>query len=189
MIERIKKYMYYKFLSLLKPEIFGVKDTNAKKIKNTRISNFTHVSNENNLILGENVFIGHYNYIDCFKKITIENGCQITNFVSILTHSSHNAIRIYGENYINEIKNLEKDVLKQGDVYIGDYTYVGAHSTIMPGSKLGKGCIVGAYSYVNGVFPDYSILRGQPAKIIGNTKSLDKKILEKFKSLNKFYYD
>ena len=72
--------MYYKFLSLLKPEIFGVKDTNAKKIKNTRISNFTHVSNENNLILGENVFIGHYNYIDCFKKITIENGCQNNKF-------------------------------------------------------------------------------------------------------------
>ena len=48
-----------------------------------------------NLKLGNNVFIGHYNFIEASNGITIEEGCQITNFISITTHSSHISIRLY----------------------------------------------------------------------------------------------
>ena len=160
-------------LSQIKPEIIGYKDS-----ENTGVSNMTHVSNKQNVSIGKNVFIGHFNYIDGYRKVVIEEGCQITNHVSIVTHSSHNTIRL---------QYLNKD--KSGEVYIGKNTYVGANAVIMPGSKIGKGCIVSAFSFVKGDFPDYSILRGQPARVIGSTKEIDAVFLEKYPEYLEFYYD
>jgi len=37
---------------------------------------------------------------------------------------------------------------------------------IQAGTVLGKQCIVGANSVVRGVFPDYSVIAGVPARII-----------------------
>ena len=56
-------------------------------------------------------------------------------------------------------------------------------------STLLIGSIVSAFSYVNGEFPDYSILRGQPAKVIGSTKDIDTGFLAEFPELECFYYD
>ena len=49
----------------------------------------------------------------------------------------------------------------------------------MPGTKIGKGCIVGAFSYVSGIFEDFSIISGQPAKKIGDVRAADLRILKK----------
>jgi acetyltransferase-like isoleucine patch superfamily enzyme len=174
------------FNKFFKPEIIGGFQTKTGVVfRNVRISNTTHIGNQNNLILGDNVFIGHFNYIDTHKTISIAEGVQITNFVSILTHSSHHAIRLYGKSYVNNVSELKG--LKEGSVEIGEYTYIGPHCTIMPGSKIGKGSIVSAYSYVNGEFPAYSILRGQPAKIVGNTNEIDNEMLEKHPELSDLY--
>lgn len=181
----INKLKYKLLLSKIKPEIIGYRDFKGKIISNTGSSNMTHISNKKNVKIGDNVFIGHFNYIDGFKNVSIGDGCQITNYVSILTHSTHHNCRF---------NVLEKDdkidiLLLEGTVSIGKHCYVGPHSTIMPGTKLGKGCIVSAYSYVNGNFPDYSIVRGQPARIIGSTKEMDDAFLKDNPEFHKNYYD
>jgi acetyltransferase-like isoleucine patch superfamily enzyme len=79
--------------------------------------------------------------------------------------------------------------LVSGSVEIGEFCYIGAHSVIMPGTKLGKGCIVSAFSYVSGEFPDYSILRGQPARIIGDTKTRDLTFLNQNPDAKSVYYE
>jgi acetyltransferase-like isoleucine patch superfamily enzyme len=75
----------------------------------------------------------------------------------------------------------------KGPVHVGKYTFVGPHSTLMPGTTIGKGCLVQAYSYVKGNFPDFSILGGNPAKIIGDTRQLDQKYLEEHPELKPTY--
>ena len=175
----IDKIKYKLMLSQIKPEIIGYKDS-----ENTGVSNMTHVSNKQNVSIGKNVFIGHFNYIDGYRKVVIEEGCQITNHVSIVTHSSHNTIRLQ---YLNKEKTTNG--LESGEVFIGKNTYIGANAVIMPGSKIGKGCIVSAFSFVKGDFPDYSILRGQPARVIGSTKDIDAVFLEKYPEYLEFYYD
>jgi acetyltransferase-like isoleucine patch superfamily enzyme len=167
----IGKLRYKLLLKWIKPEILPFNGSDSKRVSGTGVSNMTHVSNPSNVILENDIFVGHFNYIDGFKKVKIGKGCQITNYVSILTHSSHDSIRI-------DPMDLNHYGLVEGEVEIGENTYIGAHSVIMPGSKIGKGCIISAYSYVSGSFPDYSILRGQPAKVIGNTKERDKVILD-----------
>lgn len=52
-------------------------------------------------------------------------------------------------------------------VYIGDDCWIGLNAVILPGVKLGKGCVVAAGAVVKGAFEEYSIIGGVPAKKIG----------------------
>jgi acetyltransferase-like isoleucine patch superfamily enzyme len=64
------------------------------------------------------------------------------------------------------------------EVVIGDYSFIGTGSIIMPGAKIGKGVIVGAGTVVRGNIPDYSIIIGNPCKIIGDSREYCKRKLE-----------
>lgn len=185
-ISRIKSKIQYKINSSIKPEIIGYLKWNGKDTKGLRVSNLTHISNQKNVSLSVNVFIGHFNYLDGNQKLTIGKSVQITNYVSILTHSSHDAIRLLDERYLELI---EHECIQRDEVSIGENTYVGAHSIIMPGSVIGKGCIISGFSYVSGNIPDYSIVRGIPGKVIGSTKDRDTELLKKFPDLATTYYD
>ena len=52
------------------------------------------------------------------------------------------------------------------DTYIGRNCFIGAYSIIMPGIRVGDGCIVGSGSVVTSDVPSHSMVAGNPAKII-----------------------
>lgn len=162
----------------------GFKRGDGRYLSKTRISTSVFIDSREKLNIEENVFIGHFNFIDASNGLTISEGCQITNYVSIITHSSHISIRLYGKHYQNFSSHVG---YVTGSVFIGKYTFIGPHSTIMPGTEIGKGCIVSAYSYVSGKFPDFSIIAGNPASIVGDTRQIDKHYLEKYPELENFY--
>lgn len=170
----------------LQPEMIGYSIWNGVKKKNLRISNTCHVSSKGNVIFGDNCFVGHFNVIDGSNNVVFGDGVQVTNYVTISTHSSHNAIRFLGESYCNDFS--ESDTLLRGSVHIGEYSYIGPHCVISPGVTIGKGCIISAFSFINSDVPDYSIVRGQPGVIVGDTKSRDKQLLNEDASLRKTYY-
>ena len=150
----------------------------------TRISNTTFIDSPSNLDIADNVFIGHHNFIDASNGLVVEEGCQLTNFISVLTHSSHVAIRLYGKEYTNHSDRIG---YVKGKVRIGAYSFIGPHSVIMPGVDLGKGCLVAAFSYVKDSFPDFSIIAGNPAVRIGDTRDTDKSYLQQHPELQQFY--
>src|ERR1035437_5632934 len=171
MLRKIKTKLLFQFSKLFQPIMIGNFETSSGiKLSQTRISNTTYIGCKENLKIENNVFIGHFNFIDACNGITINEGCQITNYISILTHSSHISIRLYGKEYVNH-----KDLIGyvKGSVYIGAYSFIGPHSTIMPNTKIGKGCLISAYSYLQGEFPDFSVISGNPAKVIGDTRLMD----------------
>jgi acetyltransferase-like isoleucine patch superfamily enzyme len=180
-----KKLKYKIFLKNIAPEILAYKDQLGNTIAQTGLSNVTHIGDRSNFKVGQNVYIGHFNYIDCSKEVVIEDGCALSNYISILTHSSHNNIRFRGQSL-----GIENDILLvKKPVFIGKFTYIGPHSVIMPGTKIGKGSIVAAYSFVSGKFPDYSIIKGNPAKVIGSTQDIDLPFLENHPEYKEFYFD
>lgn len=185
-IKNIIRYELNKIIQrIVQPQMVGgFKRFDDVYLEKTRISNTTYIGNKENLYLENNVFIGHYNYIDASNKIIIKEGCQITNFISIITHSSHISIRLYGREYtyFSDLKGYLK-----GDVFIGEYSFIGPHSLIMPNTRIGKGCIVKAYSNVKGEFSDFSIIAGNPAKIVGDTRKLDERYLMEYPDLQEFY--
>jgi maltose O-acetyltransferase len=55
---------------------------------------------------------------------------------------------------------------------IEDDVWLGAGSTILPGVKVGRGSIVGAGAVVTKDVPDYSVVGGVPAEVIGSRRDL-----------------
>ncbi|MBN2669257.1 MAG: acyltransferase [Bacteroidales bacterium] len=52
------------------------------------------------------------------------------------------------------------------DTKIGDNVFIGTHAIIMPGITIGNNCIIGAGSVVTKDVGDFSIVAGNPAKLI-----------------------
>lgn len=58
-----------------------------------------------------------------------------------------------------------------GDVIIEDYVWVAARSNILPGTRIGKGAVVGTCSLVTKDVPRFSVVAGIPAKKIADRNS------------------
>ncbi len=57
---------------------------------------------------------------------------------------------------------------KGGPVKIGEYAWICSRSIILPGISIGKGAVVASNAVVTKDVPDYAIVAGVPAKIIGH---------------------
>lgn len=163
-------------------------DQNFQKEKkgNIRISSSTVLEFTSKLILEKNTYIGHYNRVEASHGIHFGEGIQSASYCSFVTHSSHNSIRLYGDHY-SGVKDPIGYI--KGPIFIGKYTFIGPHSMIMPNTKIGIGCLVKAYSYVQGEFPDFAIIGGNPAKVLGDTRISDLKTIDKNPSLKSYYED
>lgn len=167
--------------------VYGYFDIKNKVyLRNVRISSSACISHKENLNISDNVWINHYSRIDASGGIFIGEGCQIGYASAILSHSSHNAIRLNGKDYIE--MNLEDRLgYIHKPVFIGEYSFIGGGSTILPGVKIGKGCVIGVGAVVNKDVPDYAIVAGVPAKIIGYTDDTDKKFFSDPKVREHYY--
>lgn len=58
-----------------------------------------------------------------------------------------------------------------GGVSIGKGTLIGAGATVIPLIKIGKWCVIGAGAVITSDIPDYSVVVGNPGKIIKQTKN------------------
>ena len=102
----------------------------------------------------EGVYIG----ANCMiGKVDIGKGALIGSNVDILSGKHQHSI----ENAEVPIRFQKGEFKKIG---IGEDTWIGNHSVIM--DDIGKGCIIGAGSVVTQPIGDYSIVAGNPAKII-----------------------
>jgi acetyltransferase-like isoleucine patch superfamily enzyme len=186
LIDKLKIKISILIQKFSRPVMFEKKSLNPKlRQVGVRISSTTFIDFPNNLSLAENVFIGQFNYIEASNLISIGKGTQITNYVSLTTHSSHDSIRLYGAKY--KTSKNHKGYFK-GEIIIGEYTFIGPYTLVLPNSKIGNGCIVKSHSVLSGEYPDYSIIEGNPAKVVGTTLDRDKKFLEKYPELNETYF-
>ena len=104
-----------------------------------------------NLILGKNVDIGAFTYINATWMIEIGDDVQIGSHCSIYT--------------VSTIDN------KEGSVILKRNCKIRSHSVIMPGVTIGENAIVGAFSFVNKDIPDNTIAYGVPVRIIKKVKN------------------
>lgn len=162
---------------LLAPRmVYGVPGGDGQWRAHSRVSTHAHIEAAARLRLGDHVFIGHFNFIDASGGLEIGDGCQITNHVSLLTHSSHQALRLERERYWGHAMPAG---LSRAPTRLGAWTFVGPHSVIAPGAQLGRGVLVKAFSYVSGTVPDFAVVEGRPARVVGDTRELDRAWIER----------
>lgn len=153
-------------------------------LAHTRISNQSFIFAPERLQVGDHVFIGHFSVLDATYGLSIGEGCQIGFFTGIFTHSSHVAVRLYGRSYVEV---ADKAAYFEAPVSIGPYCFIGAHATLLPGTRLGRGCLVSAYSLVSGSFDDFSVIAGNPARRVGDTRRMDAPHLARHPELQPHY--
>lgn len=115
------------------------------------------VHGQGSIIIGDNVGIGQNFHITSIGKLSIGNNTTITGNVCI-----SNIIHPYDN--VNEL--VSEQPMIENETIIGESCFIGFGAVILPGTKLGKFCIVGANSVVRSDFPDYSVIAGNPARLI-----------------------
>ena len=168
--------------------VYGYYDYPSKTFrKYTRFSSTVSVMNKCNMSIGDFVWVWHYTILDATEGLDIGTGCQIGAWVGIFTHGSENSIRLLGKEFVN-IPNSMRDGYTRGKIEIGEFTFVGARSTILPGINVGKGCLIASGTLITKDIPDYSLVVGSPGKVIGNTIDIDRRFFE-FHDYSLTYYD
>jgi acetyltransferase-like isoleucine patch superfamily enzyme len=154
-------------------------------LPHTRIAPSTCIEGEAGLRLADHVFIGQFNFIDATHGLVIEEGVQITSHCAIVTHSTHDALRVNG----HRLATLGGELpgYRKGSIHLGAYSFVGPHSLIEPGSRLGRGAILCAYSQLRAEAPDFAIMAGQPARQVGDTRERDAALIAEHPELAEAY--
>ena len=165
--------------------VFGEQGRAGQTLPHTRIAPSTCIEGEQGLDLADHVFIGQFNFIDATAGLRIGEGVQITNFVSIVTHSSHRSIRLLGRAYASHQGEVPGYV--RAPIEIGAYSFIGPHSVVEAGSRIGKGVVVCAHSRVRGEVPDFAIVAGAPAAVIGDVRTGDARLLAQHPELAPHY--
>jgi acetyltransferase-like isoleucine patch superfamily enzyme len=171
---------------LLYRTVFG-EYSGERFLPNTRISPSSCIEHEDRLQLSDHVYIGPFNFIEASGGITLGEGVQISHHVSIVTHSSHRAQRLLGRAFVSWPG--EKPGWVAGPVDIGPYCFIGPHSLIEAGSRLGRGCIVRAGSVLRGDYPAFAVIAGNPARVVGDSREGDARCLASRPELRQHHAD
>lgn len=142
-------------------------EENAKIGQGTKIWHFSHIMD--NCKIGDNCNIGQNVVIS--PSVKIGNGVKIQNNVSVYTGVTIDDDVFLGPscvftNVINPRAFItRKDEYRQTIIRRG--ASIGANATIVCGYNIGKYAFVGAGAVVTKNVPDYALLVGNPARIIG----------------------
>lgn len=130
-----------------------------------------HISIGNRTYIGSRTNLISINSIEVGDDVTIAWGCTIYD------HNSHS---IYWEERKNDtikslndleatgdfIRNKDWSVVKSAPIKICDKVWIGFDVVILKGVKVGEGAVIGARSVVTNDVPPYTVVAGNPAKIV-----------------------
>ena len=135
---------------------------------NTSIWFFSHV--RGGARIGSNCHIGQNVYIDDYAFIG--DGCKIQNNVSIydgveLEKNVFVGPSVVFTNDINPRAFIKKGHEKYKKTIVQEGATIGANATIICGNKIGKYAMVAAGAVVTSDVPEYALVAGVPATVIG----------------------
>jgi acetyltransferase-like isoleucine patch superfamily enzyme len=119
------------------------------------------------ILIGERTFIGKSSLVSS-RRITIGNDVLISWGVTIVDHNSHSLSYSERANDVLDWRTGKKDWsnVASGVVQICDKAWIGFNASILKGVTVGEGAIVAACSVVTKDVPPWTIVGGNPAKII-----------------------
>jgi virginiamycin A acetyltransferase len=143
-----------------------------------------------NIIKNPNIEVGDFTYYDDFEnvenfeknvryhfdftgdKLKIGKFCMIASDVTFIMNGANHLTEglssypfaVFGGDWARAMEG--KIYPNRGDIVVGNDVWLGYKSVVMSGVTIGDGAIIGAYSVVTKDVPPYTIVGGNPAKII-----------------------
>ncbi|UCG95102.1 MAG: N-acetyltransferase [archaeon] len=152
----------------------GVIYSGARLGNNVRTGHFYMV--RENTVVGDGTLIG--------TNVTIDNKCKIGKNVSI-----QSGVYIPTGTVIEDNVFLAPNVCLTNDKRpamlkkwgcdasrIKECATIAANATILPGLTIGRGALVGAGAVVTKDVPDFKVVHGVPARIVGDVRDMIKKL-------------
>jgi virginiamycin A acetyltransferase len=152
-----------------------------------------------NIVTNPNISVGDYTYYDdpesienfnknvlyhfdfIGDKLIIGKFCQIATGVRFIMNGANHAINGFSTfpfcAFGNDWESVPLAPNIKGDTIIGNDVWIGYNALLMPGVKIGDGAIIASGSVVTKDVEAYSIVGGNPAKLI--RKRFDDKTIKK----------
>lgn len=124
---------------------------------------------ESVITIGNNTFVGGGTLLDCTKEIFLEDDVLISHGC-LLADSDNHSVRysLRKRDLVDWRAGGRHDwtTTEKASVVIRKGAWIGARAIILKGVTIGEGAIVGAGSVVTKDVPPYTIVGGNPARVI-----------------------
>lgn len=154
------------------------------------LANYDRLCFLKNMVSNPNIIVGDYTYYDDFEdvknfernvryhfdfvgdKLIIGKFCMIASGVTFIMNGANHLtdaistypFAIFGGDWARAMDG--KTYPTKGDTIIGNDVWIGYNATIMPGVQVGDGAIIASNSTVVRDVAPYTIVGGNPAKLI-----------------------
>ncbi|MEM9986284.1 MAG: CatB-related O-acetyltransferase [Bacteroidota bacterium] len=162
------------------------------------LENYDRLCFLKNIVKHPNIVVGDYTYYDDFEnvenfeknvkylfdftgdKLIIGKFCMIASDVVFIMNGANHLTEsisaypfaIFGKAWADAMEG--KSYPNKGDTQVGSDVWIGYGATIMPGVQIGDGAMVAAKSVVTKDVEPYTIVGGNPARVIRKRFSDDK---------------
>lgn len=143
-------------------------------------------------VTNPNISVGRYSYYsgyyhghgfeDCARYLVLDEGadrlisgsfCSIGSGAAFIVagnqghrHEWISTFPFYWMPEVQAFRDAKNGYLPAGDTVIGNDVWIGSEAIIMPGVSVGNGAVIGARAVVTRDVEPYSIIGGNPAKVI-----------------------
>jgi UDP-2-acetamido-3-amino-2,3-dideoxy-glucuronate N-acetyltransferase len=126
----------------------------------TKVGAFVEI--QKNATIGERCKISSHSFI-C-EGVTIEDECFVGHGVMFTNDVYPRAVNDDGSPQTEADWNVVKTVVKKG-------ASIGSNATILAGITIGENALIGAGAVVTRDVPNFAIVAGVPARVIGDTRN------------------
>ena len=141
---------------------------------------FTFETPQGEVHIGNNTHIGGAHFI-CRTRIEVGNDVTMAWGITLYDHDSHSTNWEYRQHdneqcyqdYIttgNNIAHKDWSHVNSAPIVIEDKVWIGMDALILKGVTIGEGSVVAARSVVTKDVPPYSLVAGNPARVVKSLK-------------------
>ena len=125
--------------------------------------------------IGDNCYIGHHTHIRSARNIRIGNNVLISHGCNIIDTNAHEENHLERAQTYLDILSLghpKKDYnVRTASIVIENYAWLSYNVSVLKGVRIGEGAIIAAGSVVTRDVPPFTLVAGNPAKVIKKLNS------------------
>lgn len=114
---------------------------------------------EGSLRIGDKVVLGKDNVVNAYLDVEIGASTLIADWVYITD---------FDHRYADVTVPIKDQGIVKSPVRIGPDCWIATKVTVLRGTRVGRGCVLGAHAVVKGDVPEGSIAVGAPARVVRN---------------------